>query len=155
MKIYHGRPIFTLLQTKQVKTIGLIAELRHIAPTCTLLNNYQSLISIAPYLTYGLISWANACKTFRDQILEWMNEWMNEWRVLDERTTDAPSYNTFLHVNSKFGRQHTKALLLAALSPFMSLLYPEGWPQHRGLRPLLFSNCGVDSFRSVQEPGKC
>ena len=55
---------------KQVKTIGLIAELRHIAPTCTLLNNYQSLISIAPYLTYGLISWANACKTFRDQILE-------------------------------------------------------------------------------------
>ena len=74
MKIYHGRPIFTLLQTKRVKTIGLIAELRHIAPTCTLLNNYQSLISIAPYLTYGLISWANACKTFRDQILERMNE---------------------------------------------------------------------------------
>ena len=76
MKIYHGRPIFTLSQTKQVKTIGLIAGLRHIAPICTLLNNYQSLI--APYLTYGLISWANACKTFRDQILEWMNEWMNE-----------------------------------------------------------------------------
>ena len=70
MKIYHGRPIFTLLQTKQVKTIGLIAGLRHIARTCTLLNNYQSLINIAPYLTYGLISWANACKTFRDQILE-------------------------------------------------------------------------------------
>ena len=70
MKIYHGRPIFTLLQTKQVKTIGLIAELRHIAPTCSLLNNYQSVINIAPYLTYGLISWANACKTFRDQILE-------------------------------------------------------------------------------------
>ena len=44
--------------------------LRHIAPTCTLVNNYQSLINIARYLTYGLISWANACKTFRDQILE-------------------------------------------------------------------------------------
>ena len=31
----------------------------------------------------------------------------------------------------------------------------EGWPQHRGLRPLLFSNCGVSSFRSAQEPDKC
>ena len=49
------------------KTIGLIARLRHIVPTCTLLNIYQSLIT--PYLTYGLISWGNACKTFRDQIL--------------------------------------------------------------------------------------
>ena len=27
-------------------------------------------------------------------------------------------------LNSKFGRQHTKAPLAAALSPFMSLLYP-------------------------------
>ena len=27
-------------------------------------------------------------------------------------------------VNSKLGRQHTKAPLAAALSPFMSLLYP-------------------------------
>ena len=43
------------------KTIGLIARLRHIVPTCTLLNIYQSLIT--PYLTYGLISWGNACKT--------------------------------------------------------------------------------------------
>ena len=49
------------------KTIGLIARLRHIVPTCTLLNFYQSLIT--PYLTYGLISCGNACKTFLDQIL--------------------------------------------------------------------------------------
>ena len=49
------------------KTIGLIARLRHIVPTCTLLNIYQSLIT--PYLTYGLISWGNACKTLLDQIL--------------------------------------------------------------------------------------
>ena len=49
------------------KTIGLIARLRHIAPTCTFLNIYQSLIT--PYLTYGRISWGNACKTFLDQIL--------------------------------------------------------------------------------------
>ena len=38
-----------------------------IFPTCTLLNIYQSLIT--PYVTYGLISWGNACKTFLDQIL--------------------------------------------------------------------------------------
>ena len=41
-----------------------------------------------------------------------------------ERTTDVPSYNIFLHVNSKFRRQHTKAPQAVALSPFMSLLYP-------------------------------
>ena len=35
----------------------------------------------------------------------------NEWRVVDERTSDVPSYNIFKHVNSKLGRQHTKALL--------------------------------------------
>ena len=53
--------------TKISKTIGLIARLRHIVPTYTLLNIYQSLI--VPYITYGLISWGNACKTFLDQIL--------------------------------------------------------------------------------------
>ena len=46
---------------------------------------------------------------------------------MDERTTDVPSYNTFEHVNSKLGRQHTKAPLAAVLSPFVSLLYP---PNH-------------------------
>ena len=38
-----------------------------------------------------------------------------------------PSYNTSEHVNSKLGRQHTKVPLAAALSPFVSLLYP---PNH-------------------------
>ena len=52
--------------TKVSKTIGLITRLRHIVPSCTLLNIYQSLI--VPYITYGLISWGNACKTFLDQI---------------------------------------------------------------------------------------
>ena len=47
--------------------MGLNARLRQIVPTSTLLNIYQSLIT--PYLTYGLISWGNACKTVRDQIL--------------------------------------------------------------------------------------
>ena len=49
-----------------------------------------------------------------------------KWRVVDDRTTDVPSYNTFYHANSKLGRQHTKAPLAAALSPFVSLLYPSG-----------------------------
>ena len=46
---------------------------------------------------------------------------------MDERTTDVPSYNTFEHVNSKLGCQHTNAPLAATLSPFVSLLYP---PNH-------------------------
>ena len=30
----------------------------------------------------------------------------------------------------------------------MNDVMSEGWPQHRGLRPLLFSNSGVGSFTS-------
>ena len=53
----------------------------------------------------------------------------------------------------KFGRQHTKAPLEAALSHTvpaqpMIWLMCEGWPQHRGLRPLLFSKSRVGSFTS-------
>ena len=44
--------------------------------------------------------------------------------VIDERTTDVPSLQYKLTVNSKLGRRHTKAPLAAALSPFVSLLYP-------------------------------
>ena len=42
------------------ETIGLIARLRHIVPTCTLPNICQSLIT--PYLTYCLISWGKILK---------------------------------------------------------------------------------------------
>ena len=60
--------VFHSVANKISKIIGLIARLRlYIVPTCTLLNIYQSLIT--PYLTYGLISWGNACKTFLDRIL--------------------------------------------------------------------------------------
>ena len=71
-------------------------------------------------------------------------------RVMDKRTTDVPS-------NSNLGYQHTKAPEAAGISPFMNLLLPtqpmmwmmcEGWPHHRGLRPLLFSKSGVGSFTS-------
>ena len=36
-------------------------------------------------------------------------------RVVDERTTDVPSYNIFSHVNSKLGRLHTKAPLTLSI----------------------------------------
>ena len=54
-----------------------------------------------------------------------INEWMNEWRVVDERTTDVPYLQYILNmwtVSSDVSIQ--KAPLTAALSPFMSLLYP-------------------------------
>ena len=66
LKILSWKTHINSVATKISKTIGLIARLRHIVPTCTLLNIYQSLI--VPYITYGLISWGNACKTFLDQI---------------------------------------------------------------------------------------
>ena len=40
----------------------------------------------------------------------------------DNRRT--PFYNTFQHVNSTLGHQHTKAPMAATLSPFMCLQYP-------------------------------
>ena len=43
------------------RTIGLISKLRHFVPKYTLLNIYRSLI--APYLSYGLIPWGQACKS--------------------------------------------------------------------------------------------
>ena len=70
MKICPGRHINSVV-TKISKTAGVIARLRHIVPTCTLLNIYQSLI--VPYITYSLISWGNTCKTFLDQILVLQN----------------------------------------------------------------------------------
>ena len=51
-------------------------------------------------------------------------QWINEWRVVDERTTDVPSYNTFLHVNSKLGRQHTKASLASRSQSICELTVP-------------------------------
>ena len=68
-------------------------------------------------------------------------------------------------MNSKHGRQHTKAPLAAALSPFVSLLYPPNpwceWCDEWRLTttpgstsPTLFEQwCGF--FYVPQEPGKC
>ena len=50
------------------RTIGLISKLRHFVPKRTLINIYRSLV--APYLTYGLIVWGQACKSFLDKLLK-------------------------------------------------------------------------------------
>ena len=53
---------------KVSRTVELIAKLRHFLPTHTLLNMYQALI--APYLTYGLTVWGQACKSYLDTLLK-------------------------------------------------------------------------------------
>ena len=55
---------------KVSRTEGLIAKLPtlHFLPTHTLLNMYQALI--APYLTYGLTVWGQACKSYLDTLLK-------------------------------------------------------------------------------------
>ena len=53
---------------KVSRTVGLITKLRHFLPTHTLLNIYQALV--APYLTYGLAIWGQACKSYLDKLLK-------------------------------------------------------------------------------------
>ena len=60
---YHIDFIFTKIS----KTVGLIAKLRHSVPRPILLSIYNSLIH--PYLTYGLATWGQACKTYLNKIL--------------------------------------------------------------------------------------
>ena len=50
------------------RTIGLISKIRHFVPKHTLLNIYRSLV--APYLSYGLIVWGQACKSYLDKLLK-------------------------------------------------------------------------------------
>ena len=54
-----------------------------------------------------------------------MNEWLNEWmksRGWEDNRRALFTIHFFKHVNSKLARQHTKAPLAAALSPFISLI---------------------------------
>ena len=86
-------------------------------------------------------------------------EWMYKWRVVDERTTDVHPFT--IHFNMwtvrsdiNIQRRHWQPLSvhLCAYSTHpthdVNDVMCEGWPQHRGLRPLLFSNSGVGSFTS-------
>ena len=49
------------------KTIGILARLRHFAPTETLLMIYRSLI--LPYLSYGITVWGLAAKSYIKKLL--------------------------------------------------------------------------------------
>lgn len=49
------------------KTVGLIAKLRHYVPFSILLKIYHSLI--LPYLSYGVVVWGFACKSYLNKIL--------------------------------------------------------------------------------------
>ena len=44
----------------------MLSKLRHFLPSSVLVNIYNALIT--PYLTYGLISWGGARKTYLDKI---------------------------------------------------------------------------------------
>ena len=84
----------------------------------------------------------------------WMNE---EWRVVDETTTDSLPYIFNMWTVSSdvsIQRRHWQPL---SVHLWAYCTHPthdvndvmcEGWPQHRGLRPQLFSNSGVGSFTS-------
>ena len=50
------------------RTIGLISKLRHLVPKHTLINIYRSLV--APYLSYGLLVWGQARKSYLDKLLK-------------------------------------------------------------------------------------
>ena len=56
-----------VITTKISRNIGLIAKLRHFLPRKTIINIYQALIY--PILSYGIVAWGQACKTYLDKIL--------------------------------------------------------------------------------------
>ena len=49
------------ISSKISKGVGIIARLRHLVPTSTLLKIYGSLIE--PYIFYGLIAWGQAANS--------------------------------------------------------------------------------------------
>jgi len=51
---------------KNSPTIGLISKLRHLVPKHTLINIYRSLV--APYLSYRLIIWGQARKSYLNKL---------------------------------------------------------------------------------------
>ena len=89
-----------------------------------------------------------------------INEWMNEESWMRGQQT-CPIYNTFLTCEkyartSAYKRRHWQPLSVHLWAYCTHQTHDvndvmcEGWPQHRGLRPLLFSNSGVGSFTSYK-----
>ena len=60
--------IIDLVAIKESRTVGLICKLRHFLPRHTLLTIYRSVV--APYLTYGLMAWGQACKSYLEKPLK-------------------------------------------------------------------------------------
>ena len=91
---------------------------------------------------------------------EWMNEWKNEESCMREQRTCTPTiYFNMWTVSSDVSiqRRHWQPLSVHLWSYCTHPAHDvndvndvkcEGWPHHRGLRPLLFSNSGVGSFTS-------
>ena len=88
---------------------------------------------------------------------EWIYEWKNEESCMREQQTCPPTiYFNMWTVRSDVSiqRRHWQPLSVHLWSYCTHPTHDvndvkcEGWPQHRGLRPLLFSNSGVGSFTS-------
>ena len=88
---------------------------------------------------------------------EGMNEWKNEESCMTEQQTCPPTiYFNMWTVSSDVSIQrcHWQPLSVHLWSYCTHLNHDvndvmcEGWPHHRGLRPLLISNSGVGSFMS-------
>ena len=56
------------LAFKISRYVDLLSKLRHHVPTHTLITIHRSLIS--PHLTYGLLAWAQACKSHLEKLLK-------------------------------------------------------------------------------------
>ena len=95
---------------------------------------------------------------------EWMNEWMNEWMkwmneeswMIGQQTCPLTIHFNMSTVSSDVSIQrphwqplsvHLRAYCTHPAHDVNDVMC-EGWPQHRFLRPLLFSNSGVGSFTS-------
>ena len=92
---------------------------------------------------------------------DWINEWMNEWMNEESWMRGLQTCPLTIHFNMwkvnfdvSIQRCHWQPLsvhLWAYCSHpnhDVNDVMSEGWPQHRGLRPLLFSNSGEGSFTS-------
>ena len=93
--------------------------------------------------------------------LKWMNEWMNEWVSEEPWMRGQQTCPLTIHVNM-WTVSSDVSIQGCRWQPLSVHLWDycthpahdvndvicESWPQHRGLRPLLFSNSGVGSFTS-------
>ena len=96
---------------------------------------------------------ANVCDSIaRWTMNEWMNKWKNEKSCMREQQTCPPTiYFNMWTVSSDVSIQRRRWQPLSVhlwsysthLTHDVNDVMCVGWPHHRGLRPLLFSNSGV------------